>query len=394
MMLDHGPWCECDQCKKQGTPTDRMLGVQYRVYKEIQAARREGRLKRNVLLVTLAYLETLPPPTRPLPADFDYENCLVTFYPISRCYAHPLADPACTEINRHTLSCYQDWVMSGDRLYKGGMFIGEYYNVSSIKSLPVVYTRILAADIPWYYRSGVRHFHYMHTPTSLWGTWTLNQHLLARLLWNPEANVGVLLDDYFRLYYPTTAERTRRFYQHLEYATANIKAFKHHVWTGDKYHCLPGKLDHISKNLFPTDHLHYEPFHPTLNDAPDVVEIMEAMRLAREDIDGALLECRNAVERLRLLEDERRFDYGEAMFGLLYHLARTTMFHHLDDKAMARREFVSVERMADRLRGVVDLVQVAYRHANAKNGLDASQAEPAYEFLKKRYGPTATREAP
>ncbi len=393
MMLDHGPWCECESCGRQGGFADRMLNLQYRVCKDIQAARREGRLNRDVQLVALAYMETLDPPTRPLPDDFDYANCPVTFFPISRCYAHPLADPACTEINRQTLRCYQDWAMSDGRFYKGGMLIGEYYNVSSIKTLPVVYTHIMAADIPWYYRSGVRHFHYMHTPTSLWGTWTLNQHLLSRLLWNADADVDGLLADYFRLYYPTTTERTRRFYQHLEYATANIKAFKHHVWTGDAHHCLPGKLDQISKDLFPLDHLHYEAFHPTLNDAPDVVEIMEAMRLARQDIDAGLMECKDPTESARLQEDERRFAYGEAMFGFLYHLVRTVTFHNRGDETLARQDFQEVERMAERLRAVTDLVHVSYRHANARDGLDASQAEPAYEFLKNRYGPATTQPA-
>ncbi len=394
MMLDHGPWCECDGCARQGSPTDRMLDLQYRVHKDIQAARREGRLHRNIQLVSLAYLETLPAPTRPLPADFDYENCLVTFYPISRCYAHPLADPTCTEINRHTLACYQNWALTGDRFYKGGLFIGEYYNVSSIKTLPVVYTRILATDIPWYYRSGVRHFHYMHTPTSLWGTWTINQHLLAKLLWNPDADADALLDDYFHLYYPTTSERMRAFYGHLESATANIKAYKHHVWVGNAYHCLPGKLDSGDKDLFPMDHLHYQAHHPLLNDAPDVVDIIELMRLARQDIDAALVECGDPTERARLLEDERRFAYGEAMFGFLYHLVRISLFDQRGEQAAARREFVAVERMAERLRGVVDLVQVAYRHANAKDGLEASQAAPAYEAFKKKYGVAATRQGP
>jgi hypothetical protein len=283
--------------------------------------------------------------------------------------------------------------MSDGRFYKGGMFIGEYYNVSGIKTLPVVYTHILTVDIPWYYRSGARHLHYMHTPTSLWGTWTLNQYLLSRLLWNAHTDVDRLLADYFRLYYPTTSERTRRFYQHLELATANIKAFKHHVWTGNDRYCLPGKLDHIDKDLFPLDHLHYETFHPTLNDAPDVVEIMEAMRLARQDIDASLMECSDPTESARLQEDQRRFAYGEAMFEFLYHLVRTVTFHNSGRQDLARREFSEVERTAERLRGVTDLVQVSHRHANGRDGLEASQAEPAYEFLKKSYGPATTRPA-
>ncbi len=385
LMLDGGSWCECDECRKQGNFSDRMLCVQNTASQAIREARREGRLKRNVQLSSLAYLETLPPPSRPPPEDFDYENCLVTFFPISRCYAHPLADPDCTEINLHTLKCYQGWTQGRDAFYKGSMFIGEYYNVSGIKTMPVLYTRIMAADIPWYYRSGARHFHYMHTPTSLWGTWTLNQYLLGRLLWNPDANVEAILDDYFRGYYPTTSIRARRFYQHLEYAMANIKAFKHHVWAGDIRYCLPGRLDSRTPGLFPLEHLHYESYHPALNDAPDMVDIVAAMAQARQEIDDALLDCRDKTERMRLIEDERRFGYGEAMVLFLYHLARTQLFDERSEAELARHEFIAVEEMAERLRQVVDLVQVSYRHANGKNGLDASQAEPAYNFFKKKY---------
>ena len=266
-MSDVGWWCECGNCKQLGTPSDRLLLLVHDVFTDMKQARREGRLERDVELTTLAYIETLSPPTRPLPEGFDYENCSVTYFPIRRCYVHSLADPACTEINRSQLENYQGWAMGSGRFYTGPMFIGEYYNVSSIKSLPVVYTRILAADVPWYYRTGARHFHYMHTPTRLWGTWTLNQWLLARLLWNPEVNVDSLLDEYFRRYYPTTSERTRTFYRYLEQATANIKPFKHSV----PGYALRSQLSRRSYELFPLEHLRYSVHSPARNDGPDVV---------------------------------------------------------------------------------------------------------------------------
>jgi len=380
-MSDGGSWCECGNCEKLGTPTDRLLRLVHEVFTEMQRARSEGRLHRNVQITTLAYIETLAPPTRPLPAGFDYENCFVTYFPIRRCYVHPLADPACTEINRSQLENYQGWAMGAGRFYTGPMFIGEYYNVSSIKSLPVVYSRILAADIPWYYRTGARHFHYMHTPTRLWGTWTLNQWLLARLLWNPEADTDALLDEYFRLYYPTTSERARTFYRHLEEATANIKPFKHSV----PGYSLRGQLSRRSRELFPLDHLRYYPHHPARNDGPDLVEMIDAMHRARREIDAALVECTDATERARLLEDERRFAYGETMFLFYYHLVRLTMFHNRNEEALARREFVRLEQFAERLRTITDLVQVASTHANAENGLVASQVASAYDFFRKHY---------
>ena len=391
-MLDNGRWCECDKCKQQGTYTDRLLDVCYLVLKEMAGARQEGRLQRQVQLSTLAYHETLTPPTRPLPDDFDYNNFSLTFFPIERCYVHPLADPSCTEINRILLGVYQKWTMGQGRYYKGSMFIGEYYNVSSLKSLPVLFPHIMAADIPWYYRTGARHFHYMHTPTRLWGTWTLNQYLLARLLWNTETNVDTLLDNYYRRYYPTTTEHTRAFYRHLEKATANIKPLKHYVGIkgilnidGIRY-ILRKRLIEDSTSIFPLEHFRYDVYKPVLNDGPDLVEIMAEMALARREIDAALMQCSDATEQARLLEDESRFAYGEAMFGYYYHLIRTALFHRRRNTTLAGHEFKLVEQFAERLRGVTDLVQVSASHANAKNGFDATQTEEEYNFFKERYG--------
>ena len=110
------------------------------------------------------------------------------------------------------------------------------------------------------------------------------------------------------------------------------------------------------------------------------------MRLARKELDSALMQCVDKKEQARLLEDERRFAYGEATIFFYYHLVRTAIFHHRGDEALARNEFGCVERYAERLRKVTDLVQVSSSHANAKDGFEATQAVNEYEFFKKKYG--------
>lgn len=385
-MLDNGKWCECDACKAQGTYTDRLMSVVHALRQGMKAARADGRLKRNVQIVTHAYHETLPSPSKPLPADFDYDNCFVSYFPIERCYVHSLADPACTEINESLRKDLEGWTTGAGRTYTGSVCIGEYYNVSSFKSLPVLFPRMMAADIPWYYKTGARHFHYMHTPTRLWGTWRLNQYLMGRLLWNTHANVDAILNEYLARVYPTAASPMGAFYRELEYATANFKAFKHYIFVKGKQYTLRGALANDKLPLFPHDHLHYEAYHPVLNDGPDVVEIADAMGRARRAIDDALMDCTDATERARILEDERRFAYGEATVAFYYHLVRTAMFHRKGDAEQARREFVLVEREAAILKGIVDLVQVSSSDANAKDGLDATQALAAYERFRKLYG--------
>jgi len=387
-MLDEGNWCECEVCRQKGNYTDRLFDLQHVVLNKIREARKQGRLQRDVQLVSLAYHETLVPPSHPLPDNFDYENFSLTFFPIERCYVHTLTDPTCTEINEPILRDYNSWTQGERRFYKGSLFIGEYYNVSYFQTLPLLFTRMMKTDIPMYYNTGARHFHYMHTPTRLWGTWTLNQYLLSQLLWNVNVNADVVVDGYFKKYYPTTTEITREFYHHLELATANFKPFKQYAGIG-KY-SIRRQLKELLKNekaeIFSLDHLHYEAFHPTLNDGLDVVEMYDEFQQARKYLDQAMLLCNDSLEQQRLLEDERRFAYGEDMMEFHYHIIRTALFHQQHKTEMARREFKAVVTYAGKLKGITDLVQVMSIGSGINNGYDATYLAPVYDYFNEIYG--------
>jgi hypothetical protein len=275
--------------------------------------------------------------------------------------------------------------MGEGRYYKGSIFIGEYYNVSSMKSLPVVFTKIMAIDIPWYFRSGALHFHYMHAPDTLWGPLTLNQYLMGKLLWNINENAGAVVDNYFKLYYPTTYCSTRKFYEQLEAASANIKAFKHSVGIEPgKNYSLTGRL--LKGDLFELEHMHYDEYHPLVNDGPDVVEMMAAMDLAKKYLEQSLIDCKDNVEQQRLLEDSNRFEYGYAMYQYIFHMIRTSIFHKKGDKSMAIREFAIVEKYAEQLKNMVDIVQVSSDHANSPNGFEATNSMAVFNEFKKLYG--------
>jgi hypothetical protein len=362
-----------------------MMLVTYDILKEIESARQNGKLKRRIEVSANAYHATLEPPSKPLPDDYDYSNSSITFFPIGRCYAHSFADPQCTEINQWQLKAYQGWTTGEQRFYRGSMFIGEYFNVSSLKSLPAVYTKILSVDIPWYYNNGARQFHYMHTPDRMLGTWTLNQYLLGKLLWDINSDAGKILDDYFSSYYPVTARSTRSFYEQLEKATSNIKIFKHYVETvnGRNFSLTPLLL---KGDPFRLDHLHYDEFHPLLNDGQDVTEMIEAMESAKRYLDKSLIDCSDDKEKQRLMEDRERFDYGYATYRYIYHLIRTSIFHKKKDEVMAAMEFALVEKYAAELREMVEVVQVSSEHANAANGLEAAGSVSVFNEFKKLYG--------
>ncbi len=386
----HGGWCHCPQCKAQGSITDRFLILVDIVFQEIAKVRAQGRLSRKVLISPLAYEDTIFPPTKPLPEGFNYDDCLLTFFPIGRCYAHTLADTSCSEVNQRLYHSYVKWATDSGRHYQGGIFIGEYYNVSSLMSLPTVYTRIMASDIPWYYENGARHFTYMHSPVVRWGTWTLNQYLLSRLLWDTDLDSNAAIDEYYRLYYPTTHETTRQAYHHLERATANLKAFKHFITLRNesRFYLTQSWAQHLTrkdKPIFWVDHLHYEPKASATNETLSIVEMVAEMARARAALDQSLLACRNDAERTRLLADNARLDYGQTMYRFLYHLVRTSMFFHKDNDVLAQAEFAKTKIYAEILKTITDMSNVT-GGGGPDNALQATQAVAPYEFFLKRYG--------
>lgn len=78
--LDNGAWCQCANCAAAGNRTDLLFLLCHDCRKAISAARREGRLHREVNIVLASYYETLPPPSRPLPPNFDHDHVIVIFF--------------------------------------------------------------------------------------------------------------------------------------------------------------------------------------------------------------------------------------------------------------------------------------------------------------------------
>ena len=392
MFDSHHAWCQCDKCKAHGNITDRYLRLVDIVLKEIDNARRQGKLNRKIKLVPSAYQETIYPPTKPLPDDFDYDNCLMTFAPIGRCYAHTFSDNSCQEVNQNICNIYSNWAIDSGRYYKGEIIIVEYYNVSSFMSLPAVFPKIMSSDIPWYFKNGARHLNYMHTPIERWGTWTLNQYLMARLLWDVDIDSDAVLDEFYRLYYPTTYETTKAFYSHLEKAAANLKVFKHFLDLKNdvRYHFIQRwgqRLTLKDKPIFWIDHLKYEPNQLTANDTLSIVEMLNEMATARRYMDKSLLKCSNEKEQAGLIEADRRFDYGEKMYKFLYHLTRTSILFHKDNDELAKVEFAKTKVYADQLKQITDMANVTYNSGpQEENGLKASQAVEVYEFFEMKYG--------
>lgn len=369
--LDGGRWCQCDSCAALGSPQDRWL----RVVAEVK--RGLDKVGRPVTLVSPAYLETAEAPTRPV--DSQRAN-IVTFFPYYRCYAHALSDPACEIVNAPIEARLRGWTDGTRRPYQGELGIGEYYNVSWTKSLPFVHPHVMAADLRDWSVLGIRHFTTMHAPTRLWGTWTFEHAMLARLLWNPRANVDSLIGDFCAREYGNAGEDLRVFYHDLELATANLTALQHAV--GSIGFGESERLLDRGTPIFRLRHLTDAPMPGVADSTATLTGIETSLRAAREALDAGRQRTHDPHVATRLAEVDARFRYGDAMLRFWIALIRAAEATRERRAGDLHAQIAVADSLADRLRSVTDLVQVAASHANARDGLAASGATKVYEHLR------------
>lgn len=385
-MLDNGAWCECERCAAAGNYAYKLILIVHTLRTHLRQARETGRLKRDVKILFPIYHETLPAPDRPLPDDYDYESCFPTYFPIERCYTHRLNDPACTETNQELMDTFVPWTTAEERHYRGETFIGEYYNVGAFAACPVPFMTIMKDDIPFYYNSGIRHFHYMHLTDDRWGTLALTNYQLYSMLWNPALDTEALLAEYYALSYGAASETMRQFYETLEAAMRNAKYLKHYQYHRGVRHALHAYLREGAAELFPLKHMQYDVRLPDGNAGISLTETMGLLAACRRLLDKALMTPVGEQAAARLLEDDFRFRYLEDMAGYLYYMVRTHLLAQRGDEALSRRAFRYAARHAEALRRNTEAVRPTSRFDLYDNGLKASWCEQAYVRYKERYG--------
>jgi len=372
-LLDNAEWCECDRCKKAGTCTDRYLNFIYAYDKAIKTAQKEGKINRPIKLLMLTYLDVLEPPSKPLPADFDYNTCIATFYPIERCYVHNMADKNC-DINNRYNKILKDWIVAPNRNYKGSVCIGEYYNVSRYSCLPICFMNTMKTDIPYYYKLGARYFQYMHVPTKNWGNKALTNWQMARQTWNVDVDVEALWQDYFPKRYGSVSDIMRSFYEKLETMMSNV------TWL--KYQTAVSMRDGLGADKrFVHSHLGY---NKSVDGAPCLLDMRKTGYKCRKLIDKALRQNLSEPVRKRIVEDERMFSYGEKTLEF-YDLAEQT-FRAIEANKLKKAKTVLkyLETLANIMEKDTDSPSSVGPLTTEKNALEATFAPNVVDVLTNK----------
>lgn len=197
---DGAKWCECEKCKTLGTPADRQAILLAQVKEAVKPVRPDLRLE------VIAYSSYVDPPGNQTVDP----SVLVDFCPISQQFDHQIDDTAA-----QTNAKYAGSLRAWRKAFDGDLSIYSYYRKYAWDSLPVLIPHYMQRDLQWYMTLPVQGVSTYAEPGD-WFTYELNHYVLARLAWDPNADVDAVIREFARARYGGAADIAVTAYEDLE----------------------------------------------------------------------------------------------------------------------------------------------------------------------------------
>ncbi len=214
---DTGNWCQCQQCKalddEEGSPAASLLRFVNALAQDIEGDYPKVRLD------TLAYQYTRKPPKTLRPR----QNVIIRLCSIECCFAHPLA--TCTaEENRRFRDDIIAWQPVAPLLY-----VWDYTTDFGNYQQPFPNFDALQPNVRFFVQHGVKGLFEQgnYSPGGAGEMEPLRAYLLAKLLWNPEADVQKLTDEFLEAYYGKAAPNLRAYLELLHRQVRDGKTHAH-----------------------------------------------------------------------------------------------------------------------------------------------------------------------
>ena len=372
-------WCSCDICLETGNIADRLLLAIDELHRAIRRARAEKRLRRDIQIFAVIPGQTPEPPTRSLPKDFDFDHTALLLLPSSRCYNHALCDTNCTEANAPWCENLKLW-LDKKRIFRGKILIGEHYNDITFHDLPVVMTNIIGSDIPHYAEMGVGGIVFEHVRTERPGVHKLLNYQFARFTEDPGADVDSCFSEYLIQQYPGVTEFMKNYYEYLQQAMANIKAWKWELrYKLKKIMLTPEKGPVLPLDIF-AQHFSLEKQTKGKNEGVNWESTYHLIFTARISLEEALNNEIPDGLLDRLIEIEYQHRYAELTITLYDNFLRALTLS--DDEPEMREEAIIRLQYTSRM---LEEYKIHSPALGISNGLTASEIGPAVDHFLKNY---------
>lgn len=191
---DWGNCCQCPECAKVNAEEQSQSGTLWRFINRL--AERLEKDHPEVRLETLAYNWSFNPPaaTRPNP------RVVVRLAPIDGDFGRPISDAS--HGNGEVLKQLRNWQDRAGKLY-----VWDYVTNFDAYFSPFPNLRAIGENIRIYADAGVKGYYGQGTQTPGGEMALLRNYLLAKCMWNPQADSSATVEEFCRLYYGEAASK-------------------------------------------------------------------------------------------------------------------------------------------------------------------------------------------
>lgn len=316
---DNMDYCQCPNCAALAEAEGSQLGPLLQLVNRVAEA--TERACPRQIVETLAYQWSRQPckSLRPRP------NVVIRLCDIECCFAHPLAS-GCTPRNEAFVRDLQAWARCCDRLW-----IWDYTTDFAHYLLPLPNKRLLDDNIRLFaanHVTGVFEQGTYDTPDSELAA--LKGYLLARFLWNPQADERTaraeFLDAYFGPAAPAVDRYLDRLHDHADQAPAHVGCFAK-IGQG-----------HVTPRLLADADRDWQAAEKAAASAPAVLDRVRRTRLS---VDYAIAELGRAAAKL---PESRRTADDRAILALAQSRFEPFMQTFLASKLTRIREWKDVDK--------------------------------------------------
>ncbi len=206
----YGGWCECENCVALDPPEYRDDARRGKARRMLVFANAVAELLAQThpdrRVCFYAYAPTVEPPTD-LRAHRQVAVAIAHYGAVGD-NLRPIADPASPR-NPRFIPLLAGWSQVTDQIFAREYWTALVPEMDGIARVAAAWA--LAEDIPWYRDHNVIGFSSEALP--IWGSCGLNFYLAAKLMWDADADVDALLDDYFTGMYGPAAEPMREYFE-------------------------------------------------------------------------------------------------------------------------------------------------------------------------------------
>jgi hypothetical protein len=240
---DTGQFCQCERCKawyeEHGSLTDAVIWFNNQIAREV-AKRFPGKF-----VTTLAYWSTRKPPVKERPEP----NHLIIFCAIVECQARPWSHPV--NVQRNVIADLERWIAMHP-LGAQGIITFEYPTTYYYVGYPYPALYAFAENLKYYRRLGIRGVyicgltdgHLVH----------LYSYVMPRLMWNPDASLRRLIDEFCKAWYGKAWQPMRDYVHRLHQSAFDSRSegvMDCHAGPGQRFFRELFTRDWLDKQIYP-----------------------------------------------------------------------------------------------------------------------------------------------